>query len=225
MTHRHEPKGISICVVIGIGVLLAVISLFFVLNISSDPPIKLTDTLTRQELSDQVKEVEKSGRIYSPDDLLGWWINSKFFRELVADFQKSTILPEKFDKMIHIAAGDATASSGDLKIAREFLRRWELLSPELEQQLENSITPQVVDVMFRNAREKRKESNEVAEIMRAMKEQRKKYQNWAYETLIRNGASHAYASEYAKTYADYRVDGFSHNTAHKKAMERAYRYR
>lgn len=171
MGHKHKPKTISIPIIIGIGGFLAVISLFFVLNISSNPPIKLTDTLTREEISHQAEIIEKSGRMYSPDDLLTWWTTSLFFRELVKDFQKSTILPEKFDKMICIALGEAVASSEDLQIAREFMRDWRLLSPEIEQELnnQNSITPKMVDLMFRNAREKRRERNEIADIMREMK--------------------------------------------------------
>lgn len=150
-----EKSKRNLLIFILTGASLIILLLMAVLNLYTDP-IKLTDNIPRAVLVKEIKEVKRSGGVYSSADLLRWWSNSAAFRDMVKDSQKGTILPEKFDRMIRISAGEFSASSEDLKIAREFLEKKRLLSQQLEYELDqNSITPEMVNVMFQYDRKQR----------------------------------------------------------------------
>ncbi len=141
-----------------VSILVVIVFIF----VNTDTTYK-TNTIPKEVLAQEVTAVEESNSVYSPDDLLRWWTHSMHFRVVVDNFQESRILPERFVKMVRIAAGKADASSKDLEIAREFLRRKELLSQDMEHALDTqSITAEMVDAMFRYGQKVRARRNAVA---------------------------------------------------------------
>lgn len=114
------------------------------------------------DISDTMKET-------SGPEMLKWWnMDSDYFRKHVKDYQRSGILPQGFERMIRVAAGESTISHKDLEIVQKFLRRNNLLSEDIEYILNEheTLTSEIVYRIFNHAQETVRELNEIARLMR-----------------------------------------------------------